>query len=715
MTTRKDNAPTSNPGEPFEPTVGAREAPTSDRPLELDALGSPDELPVINDRPWMPGLYSDEFRDLARLLSELLNDRDRQVADARAYRSNTSASFRATFNLMENNLLSMPVLMARLAGLPLVRFADLRQDLIPIARAVLPNREHSLLEVFLKCDDPAATLDVVDALLARAAETNSQTIADVADLLLHSTATVYQSDKGFDRLVQRFYEVSLVAEHHTDSLRERIFELAEAQIKLMRLSRGAPASKVLSYHGRLRAPVVEQLADIVEGAQTSWDRIICSSIKAERAKLVEKDGSYAARWTAENGDDDRMGIVPKFRDFERTDQKMSGLVAKVRDEIAELHRILTTDNGDQGSDGSQVTEANAASRKYQLKARPSDRSESDGGEQSESARGTKLPGLQSRSIGKVDGMPNESKPDDDGKSDRSSPRSKLEEPPTLVVLPRLESRSAKEAEEILRPYREKLLTKPVPLMLTPDLAPVRTTLVHMLPHLQTVIDRLLMPMASYGTVTIPPVLLVGQPGCGKTTLAEELARLLALPSITIDGAGMADANVLGVDHRWSTAGAAVHLDLVVQHMLANPCVIIDELEKVGGSTRNGDVQQKLMGLLEPRRAGSFMDTFLSVPVDYSGLNWLFTANSTDGIPAPLLNRLQIIRCPPPKGEHLPSLAPQLLEATYAARGLGQEWCTALSPGEMEALRRHWLGGSIRNLRRLVEAVVDARDVVLHLA
>ena len=171
---------------------------------------------------------------------------------------------------------------------------------------------------------------------------------------------------------------------------------------------------------------------------------------------------------------------------------------------------------------------------------------------------------------------------------------------------------------------------------------------------------------------------MGQPGCGKTTLAEELASSLLLPSITFDAGGVSDANFLGVDMRWSTGAQGLHLDLITEHKIANPLIIIDEIEKMGGSSRNGDARKKLMALLEPRSAAAFYDPFLNKPINLSRLNWLFTANTVEGIPAPLQNRLEIIRCPLPKREHVEQLAPQLLKAEYQDRGFSKEWCQPLS-------------------------------------
>ena len=93
----------------------------------------------------------------------------------------------------------------------------------------------------------------------------------------------------------------------------------------------------------------------------------------------------------------------------------------------------------------------------------------------------------------------------------------------IVVVPAFEKTGNRDTDERLARYRDKLGGKRLPLVRTPNLAPVRAKLVHMLPHLEAVIDRILNAMVPHTYVTLPPVLLIGRPGCGKTTLLEELA------------------------------------------------------------------------------------------------------------------------------------------------------------------------------------------------
>ena len=81
----------------------------------------------------------------------------------------------------------------------------------------------------------------------------------------------------------------------------------------------------------------------------------------------------------------------------------------------------------------------------------------------------------------------------------------------------------------------------------------------------------------------------------------------------------------------------------------------------GGNERHGDIRLQLLGLLETKTAEGYVDRFLEVPTNYTGINWLFTANEIEPISQPLRSRLRILRCPDPTSEHLPILGLQPVE------------------------------------------------------
>ncbi|MBA1159232.1 AAA family ATPase [Microvirga mediterraneensis] len=281
--------------------------------------------------------------------------------------------------------------------------------------------------------------------------------------------------------------------------------------------------------------------------------------------------------------------------------------------------------------------------------------------------------------------------------------------PGLVILPRLPLATSREARNALTPF-EAIAGKSLALLPTPDLAAVRQRLVPRFPHLTGVIDQILTNIVPGDTLRFQsPMLLLGSPGIAKTTLAMALCRELGLPHRVIDGASTFDGMLLGASRQWSAASPGCHWDLILEHRVANPALIIDEVEKVGGSKRNGDLKSTLLALLEPQRAASFLDPYLEMPIDLSALNVILTANDLSPLSRPLLDRLTIIWIPSPGPNHLDALASSLARDLCQARGLDERWYVPLTGAEMDLLRAHWTGGSIRVLRRLVQVVLNARD------
>ncbi len=280
----------------------------------------------------------------------------------------------------------------------------------------------------------------------------------------------------------------------------------------------------------------------------------------------------------------------------------------------------------------------------------------------------------------------------------------------VVVLPRLPLATSREARNALTPF-EAVAGQPLALVPTPDLAAVRQRLMPRFPHLTDVIDQLLTNIVPGDALRfVSPVLLLGSPGTAKTTLALVLCRELGLPHRVIDGASTFDGMLLGASRKWAAASPGCHWDMILEHRVANGALIVDEVEKIGGSRRNGDLKSTLLALLEPQRAASFLDPYLEAPIDLSALNVILTANDLSPLGRPLLDRLTIIRIPSPGPAHLDALVSTIARDLYQARGLDERWYGPLTGAETDLLRAHWTGGSIRVLRRLVQAVLAARDM-----
>ena len=206
-----------------------------------------------------------------------------------------------------------------------------------------------------------------------------------------------------------------------------------------------------------------------------------------------------------------------------------------------------------------------------------------------------------------------------------------------------------------------------------------------------------------------PTVLVDPPGCGKTTFAQRLGELLELPLETYPGGAINESSLAGTARRWSSGEPAMATALVVSAGLANPLIILDEIEKAATSKYNGNLLDALLPFLEPRSASKSHDIFVQSSVDLSGVVWLATANDVAPLPKPFRDRCRILAFPSPTHADLSAVVPRLLDAIVTSKGLDKRWISPITGDEMEALSAAWPGGSLRSLQRLLEGVLSARD------
>lgn len=243
-----------------------------------------------------------------------------------------------------------------------------------------------------------------------------------------------------------------------------------------------------------------------------------------------------------------------------------------------------------------------------------------------------------------------------------------------------------------------------------DLVAARAELVADCPHGHAIIDRLLRPLAGQDAIKNGPVLLVGDPGSGKTRLARRYGQVLGLdPALYSMGGAMDAMTVAGLARGWSSGGFSAPVRELIRTGIANPLIVMDEVDKMATSRQNGNAADALINQLGVETAARYKDIYLQADVDISHVQWILTANTLDTVPRPLLDRCLILRMPDPGPEHLRPLATSILADVRADRGLDERWVPAFDGVEWEALAEHWPGGSLRALRRLVEAVLDARE------
>lgn len=279
--------------------------------------------------------------------------------------------------------------------------------------------------------------------------------------------------------------------------------------------------------------------------------------------------------------------------------------------------------------------------------------------------------------------------------------------PGIVIMPKGETTKLNNFQSEFK----DLIDAKLPLRLARDIGGVRAKLLAEYPHAIGATELLLRDLREGEPVRLSPILLTGPAGVGKTRLVRRLFRdLLNIGVYRYDGGGASDNMFGGSPKGWGNTVPSAPARAVNQTRIANPVVLIDEIDKAGTSTRNGRLWNVLLPFLEHETSRAYRDVSLDAELDLSWITHIATANSIEELPAPLRDRYRIINVPAPRLADLPALAANVLRELVVESGEeGFVW--PLANDEIEVIGRAWekAGFSIRKLQKIVVGTLAARN------
>jgi ATP-dependent Lon protease len=267
------------------------------------------------------------------------------------------------------------------------------------------------------------------------------------------------------------------------------------------------------------------------------------------------------------------------------------------------------------------------------------------------------------------------------------------------------------ANEALRALYEKMLRLGGQrFAVKPSGLPQMQALFEELPNFAEVLEHIRRQLAlcvdSEDDIELMPILLLGDPGIGKTHFARRVSQLLGTGYGFVPMSSLTAGWVLsGASSQWKNAKPGKVFDTFLNGEYANPVLVVDEIDKASADGQY-DPLGALYELLEAQTATRFTDEFAEIPIDASGAVWFATANDAARIPEPLLNRMNVYEIEAPDAEGSARIAHSIYRELRDSHDWGKRFPETPSGSVVEKLALL----TPREMRRAVQAAFGSAKV-----